>query len=70
MSKVSEVINRSRAIASRQGWSKSRLALESGLSKNALRNLDDEDASFKSDTLEKLEAFITSLSKTRRRSKQ
>ena len=51
---ISEIKAHIRRFAHQPGWSKSRLAIESGLHANALRSLDDPDWSPRLDTLEKV----------------
>ena len=61
MQSISDIVERIRAFAHQPGWSKARLASESGLHPNALRSLDEPDWSPRLDTLVKVEAAIERL---------
>lgn len=53
-----ELMARARAFVRQPGWSKSRLAIESGLHANALRSLDDPAWQPRVGTLLKIEAVM------------
>ena len=62
MTRLADIVTRIRRQASEPGWSKSRLAIESGLHPNSLRDLDDPNWAPRFETLRKLEATLDRLS--------
>jgi 3,4-dihydroxy 2-butanone 4-phosphate synthase / GTP cyclohydrolase II len=58
MSSLDTAINRIRAYARKQGWKKSRLAKEAGMSDTVLRDFDKPDWNPTADTIRRLEAII------------
>jgi len=65
MKEVSELIKSVREFAAMPGWSRTRLARESGLSPNALRDLFEDDFNTTTDTLQAVIAFISSSSESK-----
>lgn len=55
---IDAAIARIRAFAAAKGWAKSRLAVEAGLSVNALRDFDHDDWNPRIETIRQLERLI------------
>lgn len=61
MARLDDIVRRIKDQALEPGWSKSRLAIESGLHPNALRSMDDPGWDPRLETLQKLERTLDRL---------